>query len=96
MVNGGQTQTVLEQRTVTLSGSATDPDGNALTFQWTQEFGPPVSLTNANTATATFTTPSVSTRAVLQFRLTATDSQNAQAFAQVDVFVDPDPLLNAP
>jgi hypothetical protein len=97
VVNPGIAQTVLEQRSVTLSGTVTDPDGNPLTVQWTQDGGgPPVTLTNANTTSATFTSPAVSTTTTLLFRLTATDSQNAQAFALVNVFVDPDPLLNEP
>jgi hypothetical protein len=37
----------------TLPGSGSDPEGSAITYSWTKVSGPTVTLTNANTATAT-------------------------------------------
>lgn len=37
----------------TLPGSGSDPDGNPITYNWTQVSGPSAAITNASTATAT-------------------------------------------
>ncbi len=56
--NAGPDQTVNEGDTVTLSGSGSDPDGDAVTsYRWTQTAGPPVTLTGVTSATASFTAP---------------------------------------
>jgi hypothetical protein len=74
---------------VTLSGTgSSDADGIA-SFAWTQTAGPTVTLAGANTATATFTSPPLSTRATLTFRLTVTDNRGATGIADVNVVVDP-------
>lgn len=67
-------QDVLVSTPVTLDGSAsTDPDDHfPLTYQWVQTGGPAVTLTDANTATPSFTAPA--TPAVLVFELVVSDS----------------------
>ncbi|MGZ4976668.1 MAG: DUF7402 domain-containing protein [Methylobacter sp.] len=60
-VNAGVDQTVAQGATVSLNGSASnDPDGTALAYHWRQIAGPSVVLTNATTATPSFTAPSSS------------------------------------
>jgi uncharacterized protein (TIGR03382 family) len=60
---------------VTLTGKASDPDGDALTLAWTQHADEPrVALTGANTATLSFTAPDVKSATLLHFDLTATAS----------------------
>lgn len=63
---------------VTLKGSATDPDNDPLTFQWSQKDGSPtVKLNNANSETATFEAPVVDKETQLTFQFTATDDKGA-------------------
>ena len=60
--------------TVTLNGSSsTDPDGDNLSYLWQQVSGTPVTLNNANSATANFNAGVVSTDQTLVFRLTVND-----------------------
>ncbi len=85
--NAGPDKTVYSGSEVTLSGSGTDPDNDPLTFAWSQTSGPTVSLSGANMATASFTAPQVSRDTYLAFRLSVTDSKNAQATDSVQVRV---------
>ena len=62
---------------VTLDGSGSrDPDGETLTYAWTQESGPTVALSGATSATASFTAPA--DPGDLAFRLTVTDPGRGQ------------------
>ena len=77
--------------------SATDPDGNdaALTYRWTQAGGTPdVTLSGADTATATFTAPSNAMS--LSFRLTVTDEGGASSGWTTNVVVTAAPVANQP
>ena len=72
---------------VTLSGAVRNAGGNTADFAWEQKHGdPPVTLTGADSASATFTAPS--TVGTLTFRLTVTDDEGATASAEVTVRVE--------
>jgi CSLREA domain-containing protein len=88
--NAGPDQTVDEGAAVMLNGSASsDPNGQPLTFQWTQTGGPAVVLTGATTAKPMFTAPAVADLqcATLTFQLKVTDSCGAMAGDTVVVTV---------
>jgi hypothetical protein len=59
--NAGDDQTKNEDETVSLLGSGSDPDGNTLTFSWSQFSGPTVTITPdpSDSSKATFTAPQV-------------------------------------
>jgi choice-of-anchor B domain-containing protein len=72
----GGSQTVSGGTTVTLDGGASnDPDGDTLTYSWTQVLGPTVTLGDATSARASFTAPNVSSDTLLRFELTVADSR---------------------
>ena len=75
-------------RRVTLDGSnSNDPDGDFLEFVWTQTTGPTVELTDADTATASFTAPNTSSDMILRFQLDVTDPGGLSDSSDVTVTV---------
>jgi len=92
--NAGSDQTVQEGTTVNLDGSASnDSDGSITTYSWSQTAGPAVSLSNANTATPSFTAPNVSGNTILTFQLTVTDTDNATGTDSVNITVTDIPII---
>ena len=77
IANAGPNQAVSLGSLVTLEGTGSSAQSGAtiVTYQWIQTSGTPVSLNGANTATPTFTAPTVATS--LTFSLTVTDSTGA-------------------
>jgi hypothetical protein len=83
VADAGPDQVGVPAGEITLDGSSSfDPDGDPITFQWTQVAGPGVSLTGANMAQARFTAAEGQT---YSFRLTVKDDKNAQSIARVSV-----------
>jgi len=79
--DAGGTQNANEGVLVTLNGSASnDPDGAIVSFQWVQQSGTGVTLSNPAAAQPTFTAPNVGTGGEsLTFQLTVTDDGGLQA-----------------
>ncbi len=83
--DAGVNQTVAISTQVILNGTATDSDGSIESYSWAQTSGETVSLTDADTATATFTTPDIG--GLLEFSLTVADNQGATATDSVTINV---------
>ena len=81
-----------------LDGSqSSDPDGHMpLTYEWTQSTGMPVTLSNANSATPTFTAPPVTSTQTLNFNLKVTDNLGAVSVQQATVGIQVAPPVCSP
>ncbi len=86
--DAGANATTAELLPVSLAGTASDFEGDALTYQWTQISGPAVTLAGANTLTPSFTAPAKAAGPqVLTFRLVANDGIDNSAASTVEVTV---------
>ena len=83
IANAGTDQIGVGAGTITLDGSASyDPEGDALTYQWSQVAGPGVSISGMNTARASF---SAAEGQSYGFKLVVKDPQGQQGVDTVTV-----------
>lgn len=88
VVSAGASASTSSGRVVTLTGTASTTTTSPLTSGWTQTAGPSVTLTGADTATATFLAPSVASSTDLKFTFTASDG-NRSTTAETTITVTP-------
>ncbi len=87
----GAGQQVVSGALVTLNGSGSnDPDGDSLTYSWSQTLGPGVTLSDTSTARPTFTAPIVSSDTLLRFQLSVSDPDGLVDSASAAVTVTAD------
>jgi len=84
--DAGSDATAAKRALVRLDGTASlDPDGDPLTFLWSQSAGPPIALAGADTATPSFTPIR---RGAYAFALAVTDGWGGAASDAVTVVVE--------
>jgi subtilisin-like proprotein convertase family protein len=94
VANAGVDQAAASGALVTLDGSAsTDPDGNVITFSWTQVLGPAVALSSASAVKPTFTAPTVTLATPLTFELVVWDGMASSPADAVTINVQPSSWL---
>jgi hypothetical protein len=68
------------------ASNSTDPEGDSLTYDWTQTGGTSVTLSDADTATPTFTAPADNSTTTLSFQVTVSDgAANSSATVEITV-----------
>jgi hypothetical protein len=89
--DAGRDQTVKPGETVAFDDSASsDPDGDELSYSWTQTGGSSVSLQDENTATPSFTAPDVGSETTFTFEIEVSDGEETDTDT-VEVTVQPAP-----
>ena len=89
----GSSQNAASGSNVTLNGGqSNDPDSDSLSYAWTQTLGPTVTLNNANSSSASFTAPNVSSDTLLRFELQVIDPGGLSDTATVSVTVSAVPV----
>ncbi len=84
----GTSQSVSSGAMVTLNGGASnDPDGDTLSYAWSQTLGPTVVLSDASTSTASFRAPTVSSDTIFRFELEVSDPGGLSDTSTVNVTV---------
>lgn len=90
VADAGQSRTDVAEGTVTLDASASsDPDGDSITFKWTQTGGPAVILAGADTATATFQGVAGNS---YTFQVTVRDSEGEASTDSVSIGMEAAPI----
>jgi large repetitive protein len=74
---------------LTIDGTGSDPDGDSLTFSWTQVSGPAVDLVNADQGSVSFHAPPLYQAETIVLALTVSDGKEVSDPAQVEVTVIP-------
>lgn len=85
VVSSIESVSAYERDDVTVTATATDPDGQISKYQWIQTGGPSATITKGDSAELSFVAPALESDDTLEFQLTVTDNQGATASQKVTV-----------
>ncbi|MPY23174.1 glycosyl hydrolase family 18 protein [Shewanella sp. YLB-07] len=86
IANAGSAQSVTGPSDIVLdAGLSRDPEGQAITYAWTQTSGPALTLVNADMAQASFSLNATDADLIYAFSLTVTDPEGLSATATTSV-----------
>ncbi len=96
--NAGPDKTVDSREVVQLDGSnSSDPNGSALTYQWTQTSGPEVTLSDSTSASSSFTAAETNVQTDLTFQLVVTNEEGMESEPDsVTIDINPSNSPSAP
>ena len=87
-VNAGNDKAATAGATVSVSATATDPDGDNLTYAWVQIDGTPITLSEASSTEANFVAPDIDASEKLTLEFTASDPSGASASDRITVEIN--------
>lgn len=90
-VSAGSDQVVQEQVVVQLSGTATDPDGDQLSINWSQQSGPMVEMEDPDSLNPSFRAPNTRNTEDVVLRLSVSDGVNGPVSSTVSITVNDTP-----
>jgi len=94
--NAGVDKVANSGDSVTLAGTASDADGRIVSYLWSQDAGPVVTLSGANTRNVEFVMPEdMLVGAMVTLRLTVTDNSGESGFDRVTITLNAPPVANA-
>ncbi|RPJ81535.1 MAG: hypothetical protein EHJ94_04235, partial [Deltaproteobacteria bacterium] len=86
---GPATATMVEGASIDLDGSSSsDPDGDAITYRWTQKTGPPLTFSDPLAIQPSVTSSEVTADEVAVVELTVTDASGLQGTDQISIAID--------
>jgi hypothetical protein len=90
IADAGPSESAIPGIQMTLDGSEShDPDGDTLTYSWSQVEGPDVSLTSQDSAFPSFVAPEVDSATTMTFELVVADESSQSTPASVTITVIP-------
>ena len=95
-VDAGQNLAVNEGDAVILSGTASDPEGDHLTYLWSHDSALPITVSDAASPLTTFIAPAVDSDVTVTFVLSVSDGTNTDVTDQVTITIQDVPTNNPP